>query len=89
MDRLKNVMEQTVLQVIDKLAEDQEFCNCHCCRMDIAALALNSLPPRYVITSKGETYSHTDLLELQKSLDVVSAVFRAIKIVQKNPRHGD
>jgi competence protein ComFB len=89
MYRLKNIMEQIVLRTIDEVAEDHHFCNCPRCRLDIAALALNKLPPRYAVTSKGEAYSRTEWLELQKSLDVISVIFEAIKIVQGKPRHED
>jgi len=88
MYKLHNIMEQMVFNAIDELAEDHQFCNCPQCRMDIAALALNKLPHHYVVTSKGEAYSRTDWLEIQKNVDVVSAVFAAVKVVQNKPRHG-
>ncbi|HHX87561.1 MAG TPA: late competence development ComFB family protein [Firmicutes bacterium] len=88
MYKLNNIMEQMVLRAIDEVADEQQFCNCPRCRLDIAALALNKLPPRYAVTSRGEAYSRTDCLELQKNLDIISVIFEAIKIVQRKPRHG-
>ncbi|HOB28496.1 MAG: late competence development ComFB family protein [Dethiobacteria bacterium] len=88
MYKLKNIVEQMVFNTIDELAADHQFCNCPQCRLDIAALALNNLPHHYVVTGKGEAYSRTGWLEMQKSLDVVSEVFAAIKVVQDKPRHG-
>ena len=89
MPGLYNIMEQFVLQTIDELAKDYHFCSCPRCRLDIAALTLNKLQPRYVVTSKGDAYTRTDWLELQKGLDLIGIIFEAIKIVTKNPRHGD
>ncbi len=88
MSRLVNIMEKMVFNTIDELARDHQFCNCPQCRMDIAALALNNLPHHYVVTSRGEAYSRTDWLEIQKNVDVVSAVYNAIKVVQSAPRHN-
>lgn len=88
MYRLSNIMEQIVYNTIDELAEDHKFCHCLKCRMDIAAIALNNLPHHYVVTARGEAYGRADCLEMQKNVDVVSAVFKAIKIVRNEPRHG-
>ncbi len=84
---LKNMMEEAVLQVIDETLDKKHTCDCAQCRMDIAALALNKLPPRYVVTSKGASYGKTDLLELQKYIDVVGAITQAIRLVKEHPRH--
>lgn len=88
MGKLINIMEKMVFNTIDELAAEHQFCNCPQCRMDVAALALNNLPHHYVVTSKGEAYSRTDWLQIQKSVDVFSAVFKAVKVVQGAPRHG-
>ena len=84
---LKNLMEQVVSQTIDDLKKYHEFCNCPQCRLDISAIALNKVPPRYVVSSKGESYGRAELLAMQEDLDVLSVVLEAVKIVQKNPRH--
>jgi competence protein ComFB len=86
---LRNLMESLVMQRLDELSASEKgaFCSCGQCRMDIAALALNDLPPRYVVTQRGETYSKADILEIQRYVDVVSAVAKAVSLVQKKPRH--
>ena len=63
------------------------MCQCERCRYDVASLALNSLPPRYVVTAEGEAYTRVKALELQFVIDIVSAVSRAIIIVHNQPRH--
>ncbi len=84
---LKNLMEVVVSQAIDDIKKHYEFCNCEQCRLDIAALALNNIPPRYVVSIKGDSYGRADLLAIQKGLDVLGTVLDAVKTVQKKPRH--
>ena len=87
---LRNLMEALVMQRLDEvLTEDNndKVCRCEQCRLDMAAIALNDLPSRYVVTQRGETYSKADLLEVQRFVDVLTALAKAVKIVQNNPRH--
>jgi competence protein ComFB len=53
---------------------------------DIEALALNSLPPRYIVTEKGEVFSKVDELSIQFQADVTRAVMQALNRVKDNPR---
>lgn len=84
---LKNLIEDVVSQTIDDIKKYHDFCTCLQCRLDISAIALNKIPPRYVVSSKGESYGRADLLAMQKDLDVLAIVLDAIKLVQKKPRH--
>ncbi len=84
---LKNLIEDVVSQTIDDIKKYHDFCTCQQCRLDISAIALNKIPPRYVVSSKGESYGRADLLAMQKDLDVLAIVLDAIKLVQKKPRH--
>ena len=85
---LHNLIEDSVYQVINELVSDNFMCTCEQCRLDIAAIALNALPPRYVVTNKGASYARADLLEMQKYVDVIGAVTKAIKLVKDHPRHA-
>ena len=52
--RIENANYDKVLYFIDKvLSETERFCPCHQCRLDVAALALNTLPPHYFVKSDG------------------------------------
>ncbi len=84
---LHNLMEDSVLQAATELMTKEDMCTCEQCRLDIAAIALNSLPPRYVVTSKGASYARADLLEMQKYVDIIGAIAKAIKLVKEHPRH--
>ena len=85
---LKNYMEEVVLQKIDSvIAMYPDCCKCEQCRLDIAALALNNLPPRYVSTHKGDIFVRIQEMEGKNDVDVIQAIAKAIEIVGKNPRH--
>lgn len=86
--KLQNFMEHEVFLVIDKLLkENTDICNCKKCRMDIAAISLNNLKPKYVVTEKGELYTKTAEMEPQFEVDIIREVTKAIEIVRKQPRH--
>ncbi|QJW49357.1 late competence development ComFB family protein [bacterium BFN5] len=63
------------------------MCSCDKCKFDIAALALNYLPPRYIVTERGETYTRIKSLEQQFNVDIMSAITLAISIVRGRPKH--
>lgn len=87
---LKNCMEDLVMQRLDNVINaNVKVCKCQKCRYDIAALALNFLPTRYVVTSMGETYSKLKSLDQQFHVDIVSAITQAIIIVLNNPHHDE
>jgi len=45
---LRNLMEDVVNHALEDVKKYYDFCSCDQCRMDICALALNKIPPRYV-----------------------------------------
>ena len=63
MEGLVNMMEETVLKKIDMLWETTDGCKCQKCKLDIAAYALNRLPPRYVHSLQGNLF--TGLMHLR------------------------
>ncbi|MEG2213361.1 MAG: late competence development ComFB family protein, partial [Clostridiales bacterium] len=44
-----NVMENLVLKYIDQVIRRFNACSCDRCRCDVAAYALNYLPPKYIV----------------------------------------
>ena len=52
-----NMMEAMVEDELDKMGDSLGCCLCDQCRGDIAAYALNQLPPRYVVTKAGGAIS--------------------------------
>lgn len=85
---LKNYMENLVWQYMPNVLEGHtDICGCERCRYDIVALALNFLPPRYVVTEKGQIIAKVRLLEQQFNVDVIAALTNAIIIVKSRPHH--
>ncbi len=84
----KNYMEEVVDATLEEiLAHRDDVCKCDRCKMDIKALALNHLPPKYVVTDVGYVYTKVNELEAQFKADVTVAVTNALKKVRANPRH--
>ncbi len=86
---LYNLMEDEVLNTVDKILKEVEIkCKCGKCRLDIAAIALNNLSPRYIVTEKGYLYAKANNMNYQFNTDVIAAVTKAIELVGKNPQHN-
>lgn len=45
MTQIKNYMEEIVFSLMKEVLADINVCSCEKCKMDIAAIALNDLPP--------------------------------------------
>ncbi len=84
---MHNLLEDMVLDTVNELLQKEGVCSCEQCKLDVAAIALNSLPPRYVVTAKGASYAKADMLDMQKYIDIIGAVTKAIKLVKEHPRH--
>jgi competence protein ComFB len=85
---LRNYMEEIVDGTMEEiLAHRDDICKCERCKLDIKALALNHLPPKYVVTDIGYVYTKVNELENQFKADIAVAVTNAMKIIRANPRH--
>jgi competence protein ComFB len=83
-----NYMEDIVFDASERLfSEASDICKCEKCKLDVVALALNRLSPKYVVTQRGRVYTKLDTLALQSKADVVKEITKALEIVKKNPRH--
>lgn len=83
-----NKMESVVKSIVERYLQDHpELCACDRCRLDMIALTLNSLPPRYAVTTLGEVFTDVNLQGIQSTADIMMALMRSIEIVKKKPRH--
>ena len=87
MIQLKNYMEEIVFNQMKDVLADINMCSCDKCMLDIAAIALNDLPPKYIVTEKGELYSRIETLRQQFEVDVIAAITKAAVLVKRYPRH--
>ena len=86
---LHNLMEHEVRYTLNHiLTTDNDIkCQCDQCKLDIMAVALNSLSPKYIVTEKGLLYSRLAIMNQQFNTDVVTALAKAINMVNNSPRH--
>ena len=88
-DQVKNYMEEVVYMLLPEILKDINTCRCSKCTLDIVAMALNQLPPKYIVTEKGELYSKISTLRQQFEVDVISAITKAAVLVKRSPRHHE
>lgn len=89
MYHLKNFFETRVNSVLDTILNRYDnICKCEKCKLDIKAIALNSLSAKYTVSEQGEIYTSA-LAEAnkQQTIDVTTAITKAIEIVSANPKH--
>ncbi|MDR2904286.1 MAG: late competence development ComFB family protein [Clostridiales bacterium] len=84
---LKNYMEDCIDYMLVTVLKDLPGCKCEHCVCDIKAIALNALPSKYVVSSRGEVYTRINSFINQFDVDVISALTQASELVAKNPRH--
>ncbi len=85
---LKNYMEDYVVSKLDEvLAQYPNCCSCDTCKRDIAILALNHLPPKYVSTEKGQIFARVESMGSQYEIETIKQIAAAIAKVQAHPHH--
>ena len=84
---LRNYTEEAVKMFMDKYFEESASCHCEVCRMDVMAVMLNNLKPKYVVTDKGALFAQLDDFDPQYKIDFITLMNQAIQTVGKAPRH--
>jgi competence protein ComFB len=82
-------MEDVVQDMMPNVLKRLDICQCERCCMDILANVLNKLPPKYVVTRKGQLYTKLASLQHQFDVDIITAITTAASIVGANPRHEE
>jgi len=82
--KIENANYEKVTYYIDKmLAESDSFCRCVRCRVDAAALALNTLPPHYYVIP-----SHANENDLGSPWILIEMAAReALARIRQYPNH--
>ena len=86
---IQNYMEICVQEMLPSILKGINSCTCEKCTLDVLAISLNSLKPKYVVTRRGELYSKLAMLRNQFDVDIIAAVTKAAVIVARSPRHND
>ena len=94
--KVHNLLEEVVFEKVNKTYEQLKSaktpwltCDCHQCRSDVAALVLNQLPPKYVVSGRGVTYNNSSD-NTQTLVDIDTRIIDAIKVVSsvQRPYHN-
>ena len=83
-----NVMQVLVEEYTAKYVKMFGVCDCDRCVADIKALALNNLPPKYVIMDRGDIIPKLTFYEGKFNSDVTAQVLQACKTVMNRPHHN-
>jgi len=85
--QLRNFTESAVKLYMDRWYKEADVCQCDTCRMDVMAIMLNNLKPKYVVTDTGALYAQLDDFDPQYKIDFMTVMSQAAQIVKNNPRH--
>jgi competence protein ComFB len=84
---LVNIAEILAREKLSLVMERMKVCTCKTCVNDVLALALNSLPTKYVTTDAGKQYCQLDVYKKQYETDILAALTKACVRVKAAPRH--
>ena len=90
MNKLKNVMEEIVSGLVSFMLHSpdyQTFCRCDQCALEVEALALNSLPPKYVASEEARNAAFEQINRPENIEFVNKQIIKALHAVSKNPNH--
>ncbi len=86
-DNLINIADVLAREKVALVMERMKVCTCKTCVNDVLALALNSLPTKYVTTDAGKQYFQLDIYKKQYETDILAALTKACVRVKAAPRH--
>jgi competence protein ComFB len=87
MKQLRNYTEEAVKTYLDRWLKEADVCQCEICRLDIMAIMLNNLKPKYVVTEVGALWAQMDDFDPQYRTDFMTIMTQAVEIVKRGPRH--
>ena len=87
MKALRNYTEEAVQSFMNRWFEEANCCHCEDCRLDVMALMLNQLPPKYVVTEKGALFAQMEEFDPQVRIDFISLLTQSADLVRVYPRH--
>ena len=87
MRHLRNHTKEAVSLYLDMWYKDADVCQCEDCKLDVLAIMLNQLPPKYIVTDKGALFALIDDISPQTQIDLLKLMTEAANIVKNTPRH--
>lgn len=84
-----NVVEMLAYEMVADMMDRMDVCNCQRCTSDVLALALNTLPQKYVTSDAGKQYIQLATYKRQFETDVEVALMKACMTVKSAPNHAE
>jgi|Deesub1362A_J573_1020465.scaffolds.fasta_scaffold00347_32 competence protein ComFB len=89
---LKNYTEVAVAEVFEEVLaqlrkQNPNICDCERCREDVMAVALNRLPPKYIVTDKGEILTKVSFSRVGGKAEIIASLIHGFELVGKHLRH--
>ncbi|HVI43023.1 MAG TPA: late competence development ComFB family protein [Anaerovoracaceae bacterium] len=84
-----NVVEILANEKVSDMMARMDMCSCSKCTCDVLALALNTLPNKYVTSDAGKQYIQLESYKKQFETDVEIALMKACMIVKSAPNHDE
>ncbi len=84
-----NVVEIIANEKVADMMDRMEMCTCSKCTCDVLAIALNSLPTKYVTSDAGKQYIQLNSYKKQFETDVEIALMKACLTVKESPNHDE
>lgn len=86
--RLHNYTQDILLEKLPHTMKVLRSCQCERCRLDILAIAMNSLPPAYAVTvGEDDGADRVKKLRREHEVKVTATLIKAIQQVKNEPRH--
>jgi competence protein ComFB len=86
--RLHNYMQDILLEKLPHTMKVLRSCQCERCRLDILAIAMNSLPTAYAVTAEeDDSLERIKKLRRDYEVKVTATLIKAIQQVKNEPRH--
>lgn len=82
-----NVMQVLVEEKAPRYVQMFGLCSCERCMEDVKALALNHLPPKYVVLERGDMIPRLTVYEGKFNSDITAQLLQACKVVMQTPHH--
>ena len=82
-----NVIEEIVKSSVDEFLISFDVCSCPRCKADVTALALNGLPPKYIVVDKSHMSPLLNFFSVKYRSSVTAQLSKACIIVKENPHH--
>ena len=89
-----NTVEDKVITAVGQIFEDiekdgnqEKYCTCNQCRMDVVCYALNRLTPHYILSSRGASrVQHDNSQSQQEAADITTLIHEGLKRISHNQR---